>query len=166
MTVAVGSYFVVRTSGLAGRLIRIGTCSPVNHAGIVVSATGDTMEGQPGGAGYGHLSHYDGHLLIVNDLEWLTDAQRAAIVDQARGLTGTPYSWLDIVALGLACFGLRSGWIAKRVARNDRLICSQLVDLVYQRAGIHMFDDGRLPSAVTPGDLLLRIAQHRWKAHT
>jgi hypothetical protein len=39
------------------------------------------------------------------------------------------------------------------IADSGHLICSQLVDLCYLRAGAHLFDDGRLPGDVTPGDL-------------
>ena len=164
MTLLPGDHFVVRTGGWAGQVIRLGTQSQVNHAGIVLDADGATVEAQPGGAVYGHLSRYRRHLVVVNDLELLTDLQRARIAVEARALVGTPYSWLDIVALGLTAVGIRWAWLAKRVARTDRLICSQLVDLAYDRAGVHLFNDGRLSSAVTPGDLLLRIAQHPWKA--
>ena len=163
MTLAPGSHFVVRTGGLAGQVIRLGTRSQANHAGIILDADGTTVEAQPGGAVVGHLSRYKRHLVVVNDLEPLDDATRAWIVDEARALIGTPYSWLDIAALGLTALGIRWAWLARRVARTDRLVCSQAVDLAYQRAGVQMYDDGRLPSAVTPGDLLLRIAQHPWR---
>ena len=164
MTLAPGTYFVVRTSGLAGQIIRLGTRSQVNHAGIVLDTDGTTVEAQPGGAVIGHLRRYRRHLVIVNDLETIPDSTRALICDQARAMVGTPYSWLDIAALALTSLGLRWAWLARRVSRTDRLICSQLADLAYERAGLHMYQDGRLPSAVTPGDLLLRIAQHPWSA--
>jgi hypothetical protein len=40
------------------------------------------------------------------------------------------------------------------------MICSQLVDEAYLRAGVHLFDDGRDPGDVTPGDLLYVIAHY------
>ncbi len=45
----------------------------------------------------------------------------------------------------------------KRLCRKDRLICSQLVDEAYRLADIHLFNDGRLPQLVSPGDLLVLI---------
>jgi hypothetical protein len=33
-------------------------------------------------------------------------------------------------------------------------MCSQLVDLSYHEAGVELFDDGRIPGDVSPGDLL------------
>ena len=38
------------------------------------------------------------------------------------------------------------------------MICSQLVDEAYARAGVQLFDDGRLPGDVTPADLYGLIA--------
>lgn len=78
---------------------------------------------------------------------------REKIVDFGRSLKGTPYNYLDYLAIGLDRFGIRPALIRRRLSRPDRLICSQLVDYVYQMAGIHLFDDGRDPSQVTPGDL-------------
>ncbi len=60
---------------------------------------------------------------------------------------------MDIVVLGLVGIGITWKWAAQRVADPSRLICSELVDLAYDRAGVHLFSDGRLPSGVTPGDL-------------
>lgn len=85
----------------------------------------------------------------------MTDAQREIICRAAVHLVGTPYNWLDDLALGLTRrFGWRlPGFILRRVQRTDRLQCAQLVDLCYRRAGVRLFDDGRVPGAVTPGDL-------------
>ena len=33
------------------------------------------------------------------------------------------------------------------------MICSQLVDEAYKRAGVQLFDDNRLPGDVDPNDL-------------
>jgi hypothetical protein len=47
------------------------------------------------------------------------------------------------------------------VADEGHLICSQLVDEAYLRAGVHLFDDGRLPGDVTPGDLWWLLQRDR-----
>lgn len=78
---------------------------------------------------------------------------REHIADFGRSLRGTKYGYLDYLSLGLERFNLKVPWVEDRVRRQDRLICSQLVDFAYQMAGIHLFDDGRLPQDVTPGDL-------------
>jgi hypothetical protein len=57
------------------------------------------------------------------------------------------------VALAALRYGLRPRWIRHRVATSGRLICSQAVDELYRRVGVHLFDDGRPSGDVTPGDL-------------
>lgn len=81
------------------------------------------------------------------------DNLRAAIVAEARGLEGTPYNFPDYFYLALCHFGLRAKWLERRINDSGKLICSQLVDEVYRRCGIHLFNDGRLAQDVTPGDL-------------
>jgi hypothetical protein len=43
--------------------------------------------------------------------------------------------------------------IIDRLASTHELICSQLVDLCYSRANVHLFDDGRWEGFVSPEDL-------------
>ena len=148
-----GDLFVVRTHGWAARAIQVFTNSWANHAGIVTDNSGATVEAQPQGAEMGNLSTYAGDRILVGSPVELTSQQRAAISTAALRLQGTPYSWLDIVSLALLQLHIRPGFIRRRVARQDRLICSQLVDLCYLQAGVHLFSDGRDPSDVTPGDL-------------
>jgi hypothetical protein len=78
---------------------------------------------------------------------------RRRIVLVAKSLLGVPYSYLDYLALGLEHFNITVPVVRDRVARQDRMICSQLVDWTYKQCGIHLFKDGRLPQDVTPGDL-------------
>lgn len=84
----------------------------------------------------------------------LTDDERWNIADAAYGLVGTPYSFLDYLSLGLAHYKIRPPWIKNYVHSKGHMICSQLVDEAYLRAGVHLFDDGRIPGDVTPGDLM------------
>lgn len=149
-----GDYFVVRTGGIAGWLIRLGTRSPYNHAGVVVDGHGRTVEAKPSGACYGNIADYGTDRMLVGCPVRLTSDVRRSIAVHAGQLVGTPYSWLDILALALLQFGVtRPRWIERRVARTDRLVCSGLVDLAYRQAGIELFDDGRPFQDVTPGDL-------------
>lgn len=148
-----GDFGVVRTNGLAARLIRFGTRSTVNHAFVYVG-DGVIVEAQPGGAKLSPASDYPDAIWSSMDLD--THA-RGSISHHAEQLVGTPYNWLDIAALALACYGIRSHAIDRRIERMDRLICSQLVDRAYELAGEHLFNDGRLPSEVTPQDLLALI---------
>ncbi|MDX3260812.1 hypothetical protein PV336_16465 [Streptomyces sp. MI02-2A] len=146
----VGSFVVIRTGGLWAWLIRLGTFSRYNHAAIA-GRDGLLVEADPSGARYNHIenypkSRYNAHTAIP-------EATREQIWQNAVGLLGRKYGWLDIFALSLSFFGLRFGWIADRIKRQDRLICSQLVVLAYAQAGVYLFDDGRLAQDVTPGDL-------------
>jgi hypothetical protein len=107
------------------------------------------------------------------DMESFERNLRAYIVTTARGLTtvrrrnrlgrertGVPYSFADYLYLGLEHWGVRSDWLRRRIASSGHMICSQLVDSVYSDARVHLFDDGRWPQDVTPGDLdLYRVTQ-------
>lgn len=156
----------------AGQAI-IGDGSRYTHAFLVLD-DGTVIEGQPGGAVITPLAHYLGRRDVVfcdapvrNAVREVYGANvyatgldrhyegwlRAQIVRAARPLEGTPYSFLDYLALALAHFGIRPKRLRKYLATSKHLICSQLVDEVYRRSGIHLFNDGRLSADVTPGDL-------------
>lgn len=159
-----GDYFVTATKGrlidrIAARAIQWGTDSPVNHAGIY---TGDgTIVEAVGEVRYGNVSEYPDAIWSTGRLPAVlvpTLEQRRKIINTAHNLIGTPYSWLDIIAIGLA--QKRTGhlvtdrtWWARRISGDGHLICSQAVDQVYLAAGIHLFTDGRLEGLVSPGDL-------------
>ncbi|MCU1617211.1 MAG: hypothetical protein JWO98_4751 [Frankiales bacterium] len=105
------------------------------------------------------------------DYESNEDLIRARVVAEAKKLVGVPYSPLDYVALALVHLeNLLTGrsrptwrltkWIRRRVQSSGHMICSQLVDAVYERAGIHLFHDGRLPGDVMPSDLAAWAEDH------
>ena len=141
--------------------IRLFTRSPWSHAFVVVSDRA-IVEATPHGARIAALTDYNGSLVAFNDEEPKDDAQRHAIVDAARKMIGTRYGFADIAALGLVGLGVRFRWLDRRVGREDRLICSQLVARAYAAAGLYLFDD-RPAQAVTPGDLGLRLAIRPWE---
>lgn len=175
-TYPVGAFFLTRVGGATGWLIGAGQAlagdpSRWEHAGIVTSEQGDTVEAAPGGAFAGHLADYAGRPLLISDQPvqlWATGAlahlgdgaRRAAegnarrwVAEEALALIGTPYSALDYLALALLHLHLPSRWVRQRVEDSGHLICSALVDAVLRRAGIHLFDDDRLPGDVMPADL-------------
>jgi uncharacterized protein YycO len=152
-----GDFAVVATPGIMARLIRLVTRSTVNHAFMLV-APGRIIEAKPSGAQVVLLANYDGMPQTWSDMD-LSPTVRAAIVDHALDHLGDPYSWVDDACIGLADL---FGWhvpaaVRRRLARPDRLMCSQLVDVAYLEAGVHLWDDGRLPGDVAPSDLLLLI---------
>jgi uncharacterized protein YycO len=168
MTPRPGDFFVTENMSTQWRTqlmayaIQFGTASHVNHAGIFVGQ-GQVIEARPGGAGYAPVSDY-----LKYNTKWstlpLTDQQREAIVGHTQALIGTPYGWPDIIAIAIAQKRLGSHldvtkplaqqpWWYQRIAREDRLICSQLVDYAYYLAGVHLYDDNRPFGLVSPADL-------------
>lgn len=77
----------------------------------------------------------------------------ADVADAARTYVGTPYSFLDYVAIAGLHVGIKNGLIRRRVTGSKHMICSQLGDQSMSDAGWHIFDDGRLPQDVTPAAL-------------
>jgi uncharacterized protein YycO len=157
-----GDIGLTRIGGLVGVLIGLGQfiirdASRYSHVFVVLD-NGELVEAMPGGAiidsldKYAGITKYGSPLAVYLDIK-LTPEQRAAIVKEARQLEGTPYSFLDYAALALERFGIKWKWVENYVTSSKHMICSQLADEAYNRAGIHLFSDGRLPQKVTPGDL-------------
>ena len=157
--VDLGAFGVVKTGGWVARAIRVITRSTVNHAFVRVGDDGSIVEAEPKGAAHGA----DGYPAAIWSTGPLDDEQRTKVAREALRLVGTPYNFVDVAALGVAkiLHQRTPRWVARRLSRPDRLQCAQLVDEAYLRAGIHLFDDGRLPGEVTPGDLLDLIDQSK-----
>lgn len=166
-----GSFGLSRIGGLLGKLIAAGQAfsgdgSRWTHAFIVLDDE-TVIEAMPGGARIVPIADRLKHEEVVFSdrpmQDWLGElvdplvdwesTMRQLIVAQARGLDGIGYGYLQYLALGLVALGLKPRWLRLFIAKRNRMICSQLVDEVYRRAGIQLFDDGRLPQDVTPGDL-------------
>ncbi|WP_037827112.1 hypothetical protein [Streptomyces sp. NRRL F-5630] len=152
-----GDFGLTRIEGLTGRLINlgqhlIGDGAPVQHALVYVGG-GMVVQAMPGGAELIPLEEASPVVAWSTGVVPLTSEERAAITLHARSLVGTPYSFLDYASIGLAFYRIRPRWVRDYVADTGHLICSQLVDEVYLRAGVHLFSDGRIPGDVTPGDL-------------
>lgn len=147
-----------------------GDWSEWTHAFVVIDRD-EIFEARPGGA---RIVGLDSYLEWKQQAEvpvfWLygwpaaTPSQLAKLDEAARSLVGAGYSWLDFVALAALRYGLKPRWIRHRVATSGRLICSQAVDELYRRAGVHLFNDGREAGDVTPGDL--DRAYEEWSSRT
>lgn len=142
------------SSGWIGNSIRraqsiIGDYSFVTHAFIVLH-DGYIIEAMPKGASFARVTKYPDALYSRFNL---TEDQRDLICEEAIRMEGTPYSWLDYLALGATHFNIRPEPIRRRVADSGKMICSQLAAEAYRRAGVDLFPDNRLPMDVTPGDL-------------
>ena len=154
-----GDIALVRPNGWVGRIISLVTSARYRHVRLIVDADGSTVEANPPGAFRGKVLEGD----VVVSVP-LTDAERAQVAAEAGKLVGIPYGFLDVLALGLAQFGWKLPILSKRLARPDRLFCSQLVDLAWQRVSFQAFTDDRLPQDVTPGDLADLALCSAWPA--
>lgn len=83
--------------------------------------------------------------------------QGDAVATMARRYIGTPYSFLDYVALTGWHMRIRNGPIHNFVTSSGHQICSQLADQAMTDAGFHVFNDGRLPQDVTPSSLFHQL---------
>lgn len=153
-----GDFFVAQITGWTGLGIRVlqwlnGDASKWTHAGILMP-NGRVFEAEPGGAANNPLSEYAGRPLkwSTNIVE-LTDEERKAVLFNALQLLGVGYGWGTYFYLACYRIGIRPKWLKDRVQSSQDMICSQLVDEVYNRSGKHLFNDGRLPQNVTPADL-------------
>lgn len=152
-----GDFALTRISGITGRFVAagqalIGDASPVQHAFVYVG-DGQIVQAMPSGAELIRLEEASPVVQWSTGHFDLTPEQRALVSAHAIWLVGTPYSFLDYASIALAHYRIRPAWVRDFVADTGHMICSQLVDEVYLRAGVHLFDDGRLPGDVTPGDL-------------
>lgn len=137
---------------LFGYLIRLFTFSRYDHAFVYVG-NGKIVEAQPRGAILSEISKYNGDSMIWSQ-DSLTASQGNTIADKALSLRGIPYGFLDIVYLGLATIGFKFQWLLNKVEREDRLICSQLVALCGESAGIDTWLCGKANAClVTPANL-------------
>ncbi|GAA1701716.1 hypothetical protein [Fodinicola feengrottensis] len=143
--------------GRVGLLIRIGEFLNGNgwtytHTWILAEDD-QVFAAYPGGASYQSLASeiaMRGPIAYV-DIP-VTDNERAAVLAELPGLAGTPYSYLEYLALAARRLGVRSKRLDAYIASAGHMICSQLAAEAYRRAGVIIFKDGRLPQDVTPGD--------------
>lgn len=154
-----GNLAVVRSNGIVGEGIRRGTSARWNHVRWITDDLGTVIEANPDGAAWGRI--HKGDLLVEVPL---ADAQRILVPSVARDhLLGKPYGFVDCAALGLANNGITLPSVTRRVARPDRLFCSQLADYGLSLCGFQVFDDGRAFQAVDPGDLEEQAARLGWR---
>ncbi|WP_069752933.1 hypothetical protein [Streptomyces sp. EN16] len=152
-----GDFGLTRIEGVTGRFVAagqalVGDRAPVQHAFVYVGVD-MVVQAMPSGAERIRLEDASPVVQWSSGCFDLTDMQRLQIINEANALVGTPYSFLDYGSIALAHYRIRPAWVRDFVADTGHMICSQLVDEVYLRAGLHLFDDGRLPGDVTPGDL-------------
>ena len=125
-----GDFAVVRMDGVTGRLIRFGQWlngdgfRDYEHAFIYIGGE-QIIEAEPGGARIADVTEYG-----ARDVLWstgkvsLSDEQRSAVVEAARGFVGVPYSFLDYLLLALKRFHITVPILNRRVVGSKHMICS------------------------------------------
>lgn len=164
-----GTFGLTRIEGLTGALVALGQLligdgSRYSHAFVVLD-DGTVMEAMPSVARIRPLADSLSRRPLA--FSWvipLTEEQRARIVAEARACEGVRYGFSAYLYLALTRLGVRWPWLCRYLTRSGRMICSQLVDEVYRRAGVQLFDDGRPPHMVTPGDLANLLIEKQWTA--
>jgi uncharacterized protein YycO len=157
MTPQPGDFAVVSVGGAAGFLIRAGEWlngrgfAQYEHAFVYVGGW-LVVQAEPDGAAERPMS---AHRLILwsSGLVDLDGEQRARVVAAATGYVGTPYSFLDYLALLAHRLHVPFPGLRAYIASTGSMICSQLVDQCYRDAGVELFAGGRWPGYVTPADL-------------
>ena len=119
-------------------------CSRVDADGTVW-----IVEAEPKGAVETRW-HYDGQ-----PHKWSTGI---VVTSPAAGAAavkyvGTPYSFLDYVALTFHTLHIPIPGLSGYIASTGHMICSQLVDQAEKDAGVHLFPDGQWAGYVKPSDL-------------
>lgn len=157
------------------------TAGWITHAFIVTEVAGGrttVVEAMPSGArevtltgtdrigpGFAYVRlRYQAQPGVLAVPPYKAAAQNLEAAFKARDMIGIPYGFAQYAAIaGLTLLGGDTanpkGMLARYVKRSPAMICSQLVDEAYRRAGVQLFDDGRPPAYVTPGALFWRAAQ-------
>ena len=151
-----GDIGLTEIEGIVGWLVKLlqylnGDFEKPTHVYVVLDDE-TVFEAQPGGAVITPLSEYDGRWKEYVAVD-LTPEQRMRIVNRARTYVGTGYNWTTYFYLAAYRFHFRPKWLKRRVQNDERLICSQAADKIYADEGVHLFNDGRMPYDLTPGDL-------------
>lgn len=145
---------VTPSRGFVPWLIRTVTRGPVAHAFITTGNGDEIVEGDPHGARRNRASQYRRVYWLLNLTAGMTAEQGVLAAGWAIERLGTPYSWLDDLAIGLVdLFGWAPACLRRRLASSRTLMCSQLVDAALEFAGWDLFTDGRPSGGVSPNDL-------------
>ncbi len=103
------------------------------------------------------VEHWTEHYLYVRPPYTEYGIFTNDVVRAARKYIGTPYSFIDYVAIAHWHQGFKGGPIRRYVTDSGHMICSQLVDQVLTDVGMHVFTDGRLPQDVMPVELCRKL---------
>lgn len=168
-------------SGAAGVLVGVGQlilgdATPkdwkVRHVAVVTQSSGigfdffgypkgpnpKIVQAMPSGAEEIEIGpeHWTSEFIYVRPLYPLP-YQGHEVARAAHGYVGTPYSFLDYLAITGVHLGIKNGPIRRYVTTSKHMICSQLADQAMCDADFHVFNDGRLSQDVTPSALYRKL---------
>lgn len=152
-----GDIILVHMANDTGKLIRVlqglngDGFSDYEHAAVYVG-DGKLIEAGGKGAHLSYASEYANTFTMWSSgIIDPADVQRAAIVRAAYKYIGTPYSYLDYVALTARHFRIPVPRLKAYIASTNQMICSQLVARCYLDAGCPLYKTWT--GYVTPGDI-------------
>lgn len=163
MPPAEGTPGLVRTHGVAARLIDAGTRSRWNHV-VLADGHGGCYE-MSASKGAQHLD-----AVPYADIVWLTrlplsDFQRGEIVAycQVEVFNRTGYNWPSIAVFAARTLDpwLPHAWLDKWADRRPEQICSELAVNALRSAHLDLYP-GRLAATVSPGDVEQLALEKGW----
>lgn len=121
------------------------------HAGVYVG-DGQGIEAEPGGARLADLSEYASYPVL-----WLRCPPEfgPAVAAAAVRLKGTPYSYLDYLAITDHALHIPFPGLEDFIKDGNHAMCSQLADRAAMLGGWILYTDHRWEGWVTPVDLAL-----------
>jgi len=174
MNLKPGDLGFTRITGFTGWWVNLGqalTGDANRFTHVFVVMDDDTViEAMPNGARFAPLDREYKTDVMYARLP-LSDEQRQLVVQTARELMARPggikYSFFDYLYLALKHWGIPAFMLKSAIQKFGHQICSQLADYLLNGGGVYkkgewtpnpkgfrLFNDGRMPMDVTPGDLV------------
>ena len=148
MTAEPGDVLAVRSTGWAGRLIRLSAAlrdqpNLSNHIAVVhhrdTRGTLWALEGRPGGVGWRDTRDYlASRWTLTNTAQPKTGAQRDTVCVTMETMIGTAYDFEAIAADAGHAFGLDTAWLPdfKTGQVPGHVVCSSLAAYAYSKSGL------------------------------
>lgn len=170
-----GEVGLVRQTGFWPACIRWATGSHVDHMVVYIGGR-MVVSASPKGAKVVPIDDYPNVIwsaFTVGEPDRFAYHARRATLHWAFDHIGTPYNFVDDVVLATVWIigkltrvsvptHIVPRAIARRLSDPRRLQCAQLCDLALQAGGVHVFQDGRLPGDVVPGDFERYFRERGW----
>jgi hypothetical protein len=152
--------------GFTGKIVELGQifagdAGPREHAFLVTSVGGETVEAVPWRTRFNHVNNYPYDTLYVRMP--ISDSEAYEVALQARTLVQDEkvrYSFLQYPAIGLHRLHMDNRLLRWYIANTHQMICSQLVDEAFKRSAVslgkpelNLFRDDRAEGYVIPGSL-------------